>query len=119
MIYLIKSGDYLKIGYSQYPEKRIYELQIGNPEKLKILSYKKGGRWDEKSLHQLCKDYKYRGEWFRNCKEVIDIFNNYFIMPFISKKNTQSLHFQPHRNYRHCTSLCNRQNYHISFLCHE
>ena len=41
MIYLIKSGDYLKIGYSQYPEKRIYELQIGNPEKLKILSYKK------------------------------------------------------------------------------
>ena len=40
MIYLIKSGDYLKIGYSQYPEKRIYELQIGNPEKLKILSYK-------------------------------------------------------------------------------
>ena len=44
MIYLIKSGDYLKIGYSQYPEKRIYELQIGNPEKLKILSYKKGER---------------------------------------------------------------------------
>ena len=79
MIYLIKSGDYLKIGYSQYPEKRIYELQIGNPEKLKILSYKEGGRWDEKSLHQLCKDYKYRGEWFINCKEVIDIFNNYFI----------------------------------------
>ena len=62
MIYLIKSGDYLKIGYSQYPEKRIYELQIGNPEKLKILSYKEGGRWDEKSLHQLYKDYKYRGE---------------------------------------------------------
>ena len=30
MIYLIKSGDYLKIGYSQYPEREFknYKLEI-------------------------------------------------------------------------------------------
>ena len=48
MIYLIKSGDYLKIGYSQYPEKRIYELQIGNPEKLKIF-LSRGNHFDKPS----------------------------------------------------------------------
>lgn len=95
MIYLIKAGNAVKIGYSQYPETRIKALQTGNPEKLEILERKNGGRFDEFHLHRLCKEYRLNGEWFRDCPEVRNIFNSYceeyegYILPYSTRELTE------------------------------
>lgn len=65
MIYFIRSGKYVKIGYSKNPKKRLDELQTGNPEKLKLIAVMQGNLQTEKSLHDLYSNKRIRGEWFR------------------------------------------------------
>lgn len=81
MIYLIKSGEYVKIGFSENINKRLSILQTGNPIKMEIIDYKEGNKIDEGILHSLCKEFRIRGEWFKDCDQVREIFKNY-----ISKK---------------------------------
>src|SRR3954470_22912799 len=68
-IYIIQSGEYLKIGISVSPKLRMNELQVGNPVTLKILrSY----RLDmanaikvEIDMLRILKDNHVRGEWYK------------------------------------------------------
>lgn len=66
----------VKIGYAIDPDKRLKKLKTGNPN-LKIELIKPGSVLDEKALQKICKAYHYKGEWFIDCKEVRDAFNNY------------------------------------------
>ena len=74
MIYFIKGGDFVKIGKSHSPEKRIKELQTGNPYKLELLKTIKecseGGYFNESDLHIKFKDHRVEGEWFRYTDEI-------------------------------------------------
>lgn len=74
MLYLIEDRDYLKIGYTKDINSRWKNYQLHNCY-AKLISTKEGSRMDEIKLHDLCKDYSYKGEWYYNCKEVKDIFN--------------------------------------------
>lgn len=76
MLYLIEDRDYLKIGYSTDIESRIKSYKTTNVY-CKLLDIKDGERWNETELHKLCQDYFYTGEWFKNCPEVLEIWNNY------------------------------------------
>ena len=76
MIYLIKSGNYLKIGFSKCLQKRLNAYKTHNPN-YQLLSYKLGTRTDEKSLHDLCKEYHYNNEWFYDTSFVRETFENY------------------------------------------
>lgn len=68
-IYIIRQGDtrLFKIGVSNNPERRLKNLQTGNPHDLKIL---KQFRCDvpaygaERIIHAHLKDMHARGEWF-------------------------------------------------------
>nr|DAT90361.1 MAG TPA: hypothetical protein [Caudoviricetes sp.] len=84
MIYLIKSGNNLKIGFASNLKSRLDQYKTHNPD-VRLLNYKSGTREDERNLHTLCKRYKYSNEWFIDCKEVVDIFNSY-----ISKLDEES-----------------------------
>jgi hypothetical protein len=65
MIYFIKAKNTVKIGYSANPEKRIKELQTGNPEKLELLLTIPGNRETEAAFHTYFDRARLEGEWFR------------------------------------------------------
>lgn len=62
---------YGKIGYSTNPEKRLAELQTGNPRKLILLYSMKGTEADERRLHAKYAPQNVLQEWFRITKELI------------------------------------------------
>jgi len=66
-LYLIqaKTTGHVKIGRSDDPEKRLAQLQTGNPTALRLIlvAHKKGDL--EKHLHRLLGRYHAVGEWFR------------------------------------------------------
>lgn len=76
-IYFIKSGNKynspIKIGLAVHPEKRISELQVGNPEILKLISSiecrsRKHAYGLERWLHKCFSKHHIRGEWFKGHK---------------------------------------------------
>jgi hypothetical protein len=72
-LYVIQSedSDYIKIGRTNNPKKRLSDLQSGNPNKLSYLILLKGKGYLEKSIHEDLKSYRVRGEWFK--KSCIDL----------------------------------------------
>lgn len=73
MIYLLKSGKFLKIGFTSNIENRIKQYKTHNPDIL-VLPMIEGTREDEKKLHTLCKQWKYDTEWFYYNPKIIDLF---------------------------------------------
>ena len=77
LIYLITDKEYTKIGATSYNvEKRLSELQTGNPKKLEVIgSYRvKNKLTTEKFLHKKFKEKNILGEWFKlDQKEITDI----------------------------------------------
>jgi len=64
MIYLIKSGAYVKIGTTIEIAKRLGTLQTGNPKRLLVLAVGHGGEREERLLHTRLKRLRRDGEWF-------------------------------------------------------
>ena len=66
-IYLIRCGRYVKIGVSDDPAKRVMEMQVGSPHKLRlVVSWPSlAPHKEEKRIHRLLDQYHHRGEWFR------------------------------------------------------
>lgn len=87
MIYLIESNEYYKIGYAKDIKERMKAYETTNPN-FKIISYKEGSIQDETCLHRLCKEYKYKNEWFYKKEEVLNIWNNF--IPENKKYNQKS-----------------------------
>jgi len=65
-IYLIKSNNKLKIGYSKNPWKRYKQLCTGSADNLALVMtfYCKNTRDLEKYLHKRFDKYRVNGEWF-------------------------------------------------------
>lgn len=58
---------WVKIGFTQYdPEKRLAQLQTGNPHSLLIIAYFDGWQTDEEKLHCFFKEFRspVGNEWF-------------------------------------------------------
>jgi len=66
-IYLIRCGDYLKIGIAADLYERLSQLQIGNPLPIHLCCYFETANAieDEKKLHRLFLRHHVRGEWFK------------------------------------------------------
>ena len=66
MIYLVRAGDRIKIGYAESDVPgRIKTLQTGCPTPLTLLATFPGGRSVEASLHRRYAHLRTTGEWFR------------------------------------------------------
>lgn len=75
MIYFITDGRYTKIGKADDPEKRLKELQTGNPFPLTLIKSIDGSFEEESNIHKSLSIYRMNGEWFDfNCfdDEVIE-----------------------------------------------
>src|SRR5690606_36217138 len=80
-IYLIKCDEdsLYKVGKSKNPNKRVNQLQTGNPDKIRIVHQFKtenAGKV-EKYFHNRYNHCKKEGEWFDlDLKEELDFINN-------------------------------------------
>lgn len=65
-VYFIQQGEDgpVKIGYGEDPKIRLGQLQIGNPEPLRIIRVLDAGQEAEAFLHRKFKRQRLRGEWF-------------------------------------------------------
>ena len=70
MIYFVKSGDFIKIGKADDPNKRLAQFQTGNPEPLEMLAIIDGSHAKERAIHAHFSSYRVGGEWFRDCDEI-------------------------------------------------
>lgn len=62
---LCSNANAVKIGYSTVLKSRLSNLQVGNPERLKLLTWIPGGRNEETVIHDFFADYSINvGEWF-------------------------------------------------------
>ena len=75
MIYFFKFQDYVKIGYSINPIKRVSAIQVDLPEKIEVLGIIKGDRKLEKHLHDVFMSHRSSGEWFTYCNEIQDFID--------------------------------------------
>lgn len=64
MIYFIQSGDCIKIGYSNNPEKRRAAIATASLDTCVLLLVLDGGYSEEKAFHEKFREYRIRGEWF-------------------------------------------------------
>lgn len=76
MIYLLKSNDKLKIGYTANFATRIKSYKTYNPD-IEILNMKVGEMEDEKLLHKEFQHLFLFGEWFSYSTDIINRFENY------------------------------------------
>lgn len=74
MIYVIVELETAncKVGYSRNPDKRLRELQTGNPNTLSILCTLEGDKPDERMIHDKWKDVHMKGEWFSYNEKFVD-----------------------------------------------
>jgi hypothetical protein len=73
--FIFQKGDNskCKVGYSKNPEKRLKQLQTGNPDKLYIYKTVKGGKNEEDMLHDYLEDVRIGNtEWFKISKKEVD-----------------------------------------------
>jgi hypothetical protein len=82
-IYAIRTFDapFVKLGTALDPDKRLKELQTGNPFKLFIHAVKKNvTRQDETQLHYRFSRFRATGEWFDWCdavREEVDLWEKW------------------------------------------
>lgn len=69
-VYFITDGEFIKIGISVNPWKRLSSIQTGHPKKLRIAAIFKGGREEEFQLHGRFAEYRAHGEWFNFCGAI-------------------------------------------------
>lgn len=72
VVYFVAAGPYVKIGHSTHDaiDRRVAELQTGNPETLEVLALFEGGLWLEQALHDYFAGARVRGEWFELTAEI-------------------------------------------------
>ena len=70
MIYFIKQGEYVKIGFTNRFKTRLSQLQVSSPIKLQVLAIVEGDKNDELKFHNQFKHIASNGEWFMQCDEL-------------------------------------------------
>ena len=70
MVYFIRQGEFIKIGFTESPLNRLSQLQTANPTNLEVLLIIDGERDLEAKYHELFKDHAHRGEWFFDCPHI-------------------------------------------------
>jgi hypothetical protein len=71
-VYFIKSGDFIKIGFSLNPAYRLCGIQTSNPLECEPLGVVQGSEKAERKIHFLFGHAHHRGEWFRVTPAILE-----------------------------------------------
>ncbi len=75
-IYFAVAGDHVKIGFATNMTSRLQSLRTGNHEKMQIHSSFNSYQEAEQILHKHFKKIRVRGEWFKMCFEVEELWDD-------------------------------------------
>jgi len=70
MLYLIRCEQYIKIGVSDAPKKRIATIQTSNPTPIEVLAVIPGSYDLEAEMHKRFSHLRHNGEWFHDSPEI-------------------------------------------------
>ena len=76
MIYFIQHTNFIKIGYTKEIHKRLGQLQVSCPVKLKVLGLIKGDLEDEAYYHSFFNHLHSHGEWFHTSKDILNFIES-------------------------------------------
>jgi DNA-binding Lrp family transcriptional regulator len=77
MVYAVKLGNNLKIGYSGNIRNRLNSFKTTNPD-LILLALKHGTHLEERRLHYIFKEYLIHGEVFKLTEDSLNLLRNEF-----------------------------------------
>lgn len=63
-VYFARSGDVVKVGWSQSPTRRVRAIATSAPAPVRLIGIVRGTRDDEAELHRRFADAHAHGEWF-------------------------------------------------------
>ena len=66
----------IKIGWTLRIATRLRTLQCASPNELRLVATTPGGHKDEKTLHNIFRLHRVRGEWFTYATEVDQLIDN-------------------------------------------
>lgn len=72
-VYFIRCVNFVKVGCSKNPEKRLKAMMTANPYPLQLLRV--DTEYEEKYWHELLKDCHFKGEWYlyHMVKRIVDL----------------------------------------------
>ena len=76
MIYFIRCGEFVKIGFSDNPRSRIAAIQTSNPYPVDVLAIVPGNYEFEAELHQRFTHLRYKNEWFRDTESIRQVIDD-------------------------------------------
>lgn len=79
--FLLLDEKYVKIGFSQCPYRRYFEIQAHNPTHLSLIGIMEGSIADERRLHKLFAKQRVRNEWFAYSQQISDFVDQNCDMP--------------------------------------
>lgn len=77
-IYFLQRGEdgLIKIGFTdRNARRRRSEVQVGCPEKIRVLAEVLGTLDEEQALHKQFESARVRGEWFEPVPELLELIN--------------------------------------------
>jgi hypothetical protein len=83
MVYLLKSGPYLKIGFTSGPSinHRLHQIRNASPYDIEVLAARPGTYDQEQALHAGAKQWQHRGDWYNDCQELREYCDQFFYPP--------------------------------------
>jgi hypothetical protein len=72
VVYILRCGDYIKIGYSLNFVRRLEALRSTSPHDVLVIATMGGGKSLELQLHKQFAAYRHHHEWFRNEGELAE-----------------------------------------------
>lgn len=76
-VYFIANGDTVKIGVAYNVRKRLTDLQISSPVRLRLIGLLRSDRFREGDVHARFQGLRIRGEWFWLKAEIIDFIKEH------------------------------------------
>lgn len=103
MVYAVKLGNNLKIGYSGNIRNRLNSFKTTNPD-LILLALKHGKYLEERRLHYIFKEYLIHGEVFKLTEDSLNLLYNEFkecfdLLPNVSLDTLDSLCDHDYQEY--------------------
>lgn len=70
-VYFLRCGEFVKVGYSRQPKKRLATLQTATPHDVELLGRLPGTMAQERAVHRCLQHLHHRNEWFRMSDDII------------------------------------------------
>lgn len=108
--YFVKTENFVKIGSSNDPQKRLSALQVSCPHTLELIAVT---LYPEKQLHQRFKQHHFRGEWFIFHQDIKDFIEHEAGKQMYLKEcpNCKITFFALNSQKKHCCRGCKQEYY--------